>query len=137
MLAVLLLVWILITGETRRLFDGLVMNVGDFVSRFPSMLLDTYAWDQPDDWMQAWTLFFWAWWVAWAPFVGLCLARISRGRSLRQFVLGVLVIPFAFIAVFISILGNSALELVVGGDRALAETAVAVPEQAIFDPMQE
>lgn len=136
-LAVLLLVWILITGETRRLFDGLVMNVGDFVSRFPSMLLDTYAWDQPDDWMQAWTLFFWAWWVAWAPFVGLFLARISRGRSLRQFVLGVLVIPFAFIAVFISILGNSALELVVGGDRAFAETAVAVPEQAFFDLMQQ
>ncbi|UBH06057.1 choline transporter BetT [Leucobacter sp. Psy1] len=136
-LAVLLLLWILITGETRRLFDGFVMNVGDFISRFPSMVLDTYAWDRPDDWMQAWTLFFWAWWVAWAPFVGLFLARISRGRSLRQFVVGVLVIPFAFIAIFISILGNSALELVVGGDREFAETAVSVPEQAFFDLLQQ
>jgi choline/glycine/proline betaine transport protein len=137
LLAVALLVWIVITGDTRRLFDGIVMNVGDFVARFPSMVLDTYAWDRPDAWMQGWTLFFWAWWVAWAPFVGLFLARISRGRSLKQFILGVLVIPFAFIAVFISILGNSALELVIGGDRAFAETAVSAPERAFFDLMQQ
>lgn len=136
-LAIVLIVWILVTGDTRLLLEGLVMNVGDFVSQFPGMVMDTYAWDRPDSWMQAWTLFFWAWWVAWAPFVGLFLARISRGRTLRQFILGVLVIPFAFIAIFISILGNSALEVVVGGDETFAENAVTVPEQAFFDLMQQ
>lgn len=136
-LGLILLAWIVITGETRRLVDGIVMNIGDFVSSFPSMLLDTMAWDRPDAWMQAWTLFFWAWWVAWAPFVGLFLARISRGRTLRQFIVGVLVIPFTFIMIFISILGNSALELVVGGDAAFAETAISAPERAFFDLLQQ
>ncbi|WP_235201247.1 BCCT family transporter [Microbacterium sp. CH12i] len=136
-LAIALLIWITITGQTRRIMDGLVMNVGDFFAAFPSMLMDTFAWSRPDDWMQAWTLFFWAWWIAWAPFVGLFLARISRGRTLRQFIVGVLVIPFAFIAIFISVFGNSALELILGGDKAFAESAVNTPERAFFDLLQQ
>lgn len=136
-LAIALLLWITVTGQTRRIMDGLVMNVGDFVASFPSMLMETFAWSRPDDWMQAWTLFFWAWWVAWAPFVGLFLARISRGRTLRQFIVGVLVIPFAFIAIFISVFGNSALELILGGDTAFAEAAVNTPERAFFDLLQQ
>jgi hypothetical protein len=79
LLAIVLLVWIAVTGNTRRVLDGLVMNVGDFISTFPGRIMDTFAWIQPDDWNAAWTLFFWAWWIAWAPFVGLFLARISRG----------------------------------------------------------
>ncbi len=137
LLAIALLLWILITGETRTLFEGLVMNVGDFVARFPHMIMETFAWDQPDEWMQGWTIFFWAWWVAWAPFVGLFLARISRGRSLRQFIFGVMVIPFAFIAIFISILGNSALAVVLGGDTEFGETVISVPEQGFFTLMQQ
>ncbi|MGO2933284.1 choline BCCT transporter BetT [Microbacterium sp.] len=136
-LAILLLLWITITGQTRRILDGLVMNVGDFFATFPSMLMDTFAWSRPDDWMQAWTLFFWAWWVAWAPFVGLFLARISRGRTLRQFIVGVLVIPFAFIAIFVSVFGNSALEIILGGDTAFAQTAIDTPERAFFDLLQQ
>lgn len=136
-LAIVLLLWITITGQTRRIMDGLVMNIGDFVATFPSLLMDTFAWSRPDDWMQAWTLFFWAWWIAWAPFVGLFLARISRGRTLRQFIVGVLVIPFAFIAIFVSIFGNSALELVLGGDKAFAQTAIDTPERAFFDLLQQ
>ncbi|MGM7698723.1 choline BCCT transporter BetT [Microbacterium sp. A84] len=136
-LAIVLLVWITVTGQTRRIMDGLVMNIGDFVATFPSLLMETFAWSRPDDWMQGWTLFFWAWWIAWAPFVGLFLARISRGRTLRQFIVGVLVIPFAFIAIFVSIFGNSALELILGGDTAFAESAVNTPERAFFDLLQQ
>jgi len=136
-LAIALLVWILVTGETRRLLDGLVMNVGDFATGFSGMLMDTFAWEQPDAWMQAWTLFFWAWWVAWAPFVGLFLARISRGRTIRQFVAGVLAIPFAFITIFVSIFGNSTLEIAMRGDVAFAETAMNLPERAFFDLLQQ
>ncbi|WP_236967277.1 choline BCCT transporter BetT [Microbacterium aurantiacum] len=132
-LAILLLFFLAITGNTRRLLDGIVMNVGDFVSTFPSMVMNTFAWVQPDSWMSAWTLFFWAWWIAWAPFVGLFLARISRGRTLRQFITGVLVVPFVFIAVFISVLGNSALELIVGGNDSFGQTALASPEQGFYD----
>lgn len=137
LMAIVLLVWITVFGETRRLLEGVVMNVGDFMSGFAGMLMDTYAWEQPDAWMQAWTLFFWTWWFAWAPFVGLFLARISRGRTLRQFVLAVLAVPFAFIAIFVSLFGNAALEIVLGGDAAFADTAVNVPEHAFFSLLSE
>lgn len=136
-LAIVLLVWITVTGETRRLLDGLVMNLGDFVAQFSGMILDTYAWEQPDEWMQGWTLFFWTWWFAWAPFVGLFLARISRGRTLRQFIGAVLLVPFAFIAIFVSLFGNSALGIVIGGDSEFADTAVNLPENAFFDLLSQ
>ena len=57
--------------------------------------------------MSWWTLFFWAWWIAWASFVGLFLARISRGRTIRQFVAGTLIIPFTYVLMWVSIFGNS------------------------------
>lgn len=136
-LAIVLLVWVTVTGKTRQLLDLLIMNVGDFVSRFPHTVLDTFGWEQPDDWMAGWTLFFWAWWIAWAPFVGLFLARISRGRTLRQFITGVLVIPFLFIALFISIFGNAALQRVMGGDDKFGQEAMNVPEHGFYDLLQD
>ena len=133
LLAIVLLVYVLIAGKTRFLLDALVMNIGDFVSGFASMTLETFAWEQPDDWMSAWTLFFWAWWIAWAPFVSLFLARISRGRTIRQFVAGVLIVPLAFIIIFISIFGNSALDIVRSGNTEFGEIAMNVPEQGFYD----
>ena len=75
-------------------------------------------------------MFFWAWWVAWAPFVGLFLARISRGRTLRQFVIGTLSIPFIFVLLWMSFFGNSALDLVRHGNDAFGKAAVSTPQQA-------
>ncbi|RLP69104.1 BCCT family transporter [Mycetocola reblochoni] len=136
-LAIALMLFVLVTGPTNFLFDGIVQNVGDFVSRFPALTLDTMAYDRPDDWMNAWTLFFWAWWVAWAPFVGLFLARISRGRTIRQFVVGVMVVPFAFILLWISIFGNGALDIVMGGNAAFGETAMNLPERAFYSMLDQ
>jgi choline/glycine/proline betaine transport protein len=122
-LALSLAAWVLVTGRTQLLLEGVVMNVGDFVASFPGLTMDTMAFDQANEWMNLWTLFFWAWWVAWASFVGLFLARISRGRTIRQFVAGTMVIPFAYIVMWVSIFGNAALERVRGGDDAFAEAA--------------
>ena len=131
-LAICLMLYILVTGRTAFLFDALVMNVGEYVSKFPSMTMDTYAFSGAQEWLNAWTLFFWAWWVAWAPFVGLFLARISRGRSLRQFVVGTLTIPFLFVLMWVSVFGNSALDLVIGGDSEFGQTALNHPERAFY-----
>ena len=122
-LAMALAAWVLVTGKTEVLLEGIVMNVGDFVASFPGLTMDTMAYDQANEWMNLWTLFFWAWWVAWASFVGLFLARISRGRTIREFVVGTMVIPFAYIVMWVSIFGNAALERVRGGDEAFAEAA--------------
>lgn len=137
LLCVALMVFVLITGAISYLFDGIVTNIGDSISSFPSLALDTFAYDRPDAWLNGWTLFFWAWWIAWAPFVGLFLARISRGRSIRQFVTGVLVVPFAFILLWISIFGNSAIGLVRGGNTEFGDIAMNTPERAFYSLLEQ
>ena len=113
LLAVLLLLFVLVVGDSVFLLNALVMNVGDYFSNFISLSLDAYQ--RPTDWLNAWTVFFWAWWIAWGPFVGLFLARISRGRTIREFVIGTLLLPLAFMMAWMSIMGNSAIEMVMGG----------------------
>ncbi|MGH3681416.1 MAG: choline BCCT transporter BetT [Natronosporangium sp.] len=135
--AVALMVFILVTGSTVFLLNGLVLNVGDYVSRFPGMTLNTFAFDRPTEWLNSWTLFFWAWWVAWAPFVGLFLARISRGRTIRQFVLATLIVPFLFILIWISIFGNSALAVVREGNPEFGQAALDQPQEAFYGLLSE
>lgn len=131
-LAIGLAAFILVTGKTAFLLNALVLNVGDFVRRFPDMTLQTFAFEDTGDWMGLWTLFFWAWWVAWAAFVGLFLARISRGRTIRQFVAGTLIIPFLYILMWVSIFGNSSIDLVRQGNRSFGELAMNTPEEGFY-----
>jgi len=141
LLAIVLMLWVLFTGETHQLLNALVQNIGDFFSRFPGMMMNTFAYtdgaaDYPSDqWMADWTLFFWAWWIAWAPFVSLFLARISRGRTLRQFVVGVLLIPFSFILLWVSIFGNAALSF--ASDAEFLDLAVNQPESGFFNLLEQ
>ncbi|WP_338747653.1 choline BCCT transporter BetT [Janibacter alittae] len=136
-LAILLALWVLVTGSTTFLLRAITMNVGDFVSMFPGMTLDTMAYDHPADWMNLWTLFFWAWWVAWASFVGMFLARISKGRTIGQFVFGTLTIPFSYIVMWVSIFGNSAVKQIADGDAAFGELAMNQPEQGFYSLLQQ
>ncbi len=136
-LAIVLALWVLITGETAFLLRAITMNVGDFVSMFPGMTLDTMAYDHPAEWMNLWTLFFWAWWVAWASFVGMFLARISKGRTIGQFVLGTLTIPFSYIVMWASIFGNAAVKQIVDGDKAFGELAMNQPEEGFYSLLQQ
>ena len=131
-LAVLLGLFILVAGETVFLLNALVVNITDYVSRFTSMAMNTFAFDQPSDWMNSWTLFFWAWWIAWASFVGLFLARISRGRTIREFIAGTLIIPFLYILMWASIFGNTAINLVRQGHMDFAQLTVNHPEQGFY-----
>ncbi|WP_034278147.1 choline BCCT transporter BetT, partial [Haloechinothrix halophila] len=131
-LAIVLMVYVAIFESPIRVLNGLIMNIGDYLSRFPSMTLNTFAYEQPTEWLNAWTLFFWAWWIAWAPFVGLFLARISRGRTIRQFVSATLIVPFLFTLAFLSVFGNAALRLVRDGNAEFGETAVSAPEEGFF-----
>ncbi|GAA4675546.1 choline BCCT transporter BetT [Nocardioides nanhaiensis] len=139
LLAIALALFVLVTGRTAHLLNTLVLNVGDYVRLFPDMTLQTFAWEDTGDWMSFWTLFFWAWWIAWAAFVGLFLARISRGRTIRQFVVGTLVIPFTYIVMWISIFGNAALDEIRRGNAsftAVASEAVD-PSDGLWALLQE
>ncbi|MFP3394993.1 choline BCCT transporter BetT [Brevibacterium sp. SIMBA_078] len=132
-LAIALSLWVLVAGNTKFLLNALVLNVTDFVRLFPNMAGQTFAFEDTGTWMTDWTLFFWAWWIAFASFVGLFLARISRGRTIRQFVLGTLTIPFIYIFMWISIYGNSALDIIRSGDKKFGEAVMASPEGGFYD----
>jgi choline/glycine/proline betaine transport protein len=131
-LAIGMMIYIMIYEDPLYLLNSLVLNIGDYISGFTGMTLNTFAYDQPTEWLNSWTLFFWAWWIAWAPFVGLFLARISRGRTIRQFVAATLVIPFLFTLSWLSIFGNSALRAVRGGNAEFGQTAMNAPEQGFY-----
>ncbi|MCV9877767.1 choline transporter [Brenneria izbisi] len=132
LLALGLILFLLFWGDTAFLLNALVLNVGDYINRFTGMTLNSFAFDRPTEWMNSWTLFFWAWWVAWAPFVGLFLARISRGRTIRQFVVGTLIIPFVFTLLWLSIFGNSALYQVIHGNLDFANEVIQYPERGFY-----
>ena len=132
--ATLLLIAILVMGNTVYLFNTFTQNVGEYFQTIVYKTFDVYAYDGEAgaEWKSWWTVFFWAWWVAWAPFVGLFIARISRGRTLREFVFGVMFIPLGFIFAWFSIFGNSAIDLVANGATELGETAVNNAAMGMF-----
>lgn len=132
LLALAFMVFVLLVGDTVFLLNAFILNVGDYLGEFIALSLNTYAFAPPAEWLNAWTLFFWAWWIAWGPFVGLFLARISRGRTIRSFVIGTLTLPLAFMAAWMSIMGNSAIELVMSGAADFGEAAVHTPGSALY-----
>ncbi|MCH1866304.1 choline BCCT transporter BetT [Nocardioides sp. CFH 31398] len=136
-LTIFLAGWILVTGRTTYLLDAMVLNMGDFVRLFPDMTMQTFAFEDTGDWMSLWTLFFWAWWVAWACFVGLFLARISRGRTIRQVVAGALIIPFLYVLMWVSIFGNAAIDIIRQGNAEFGENALALPEVGFYSFLAE
>lgn len=119
-LAALLLLFVLLAGSTVFLLQAFVQNVGHYLSNVVSMTFNLYAYDKTD-WIGGWTIFYWGWWISWAPFVGLFIARVSRGRTIREFVTGVLLIPAGFTFMWMTFFGNSAIDQILNqGNDALA-----------------
>ncbi|MGP5229049.1 choline BCCT transporter BetT [Arthrobacter rhombi] len=128
-----MMLYILITGKTAFLLNAMVENIGRFVLTLPERTLKTFAYtDGGSEWMGSWTLFFWAFWLAWGPFVGLFLARISRGRTLREFVIAAITAPVLCDFFIVTIFGNSALRQVLEGNTDFAELAMDSPEHGWY-----
>src|SRR5690606_26805365 len=99
----------LIAGPTAVLFSSFFENLGGYGSylirnSFRTGLLSS---EQENKWLSSWTLFYWGWWIAWAPFVGMFIAQVSRGRTIREFLLGTLLVPSLLGFLWPSIFGNS------------------------------
>lgn len=117
-LAALLLMFVLVVGPTLFIVDSLVQGVGGYVETIFTRSLRLGVVDANEGkWVKAWTVFYWSWWIAWSPFVGMFIARISRGRRIRDVVLGVLLVPTAVAMIWFSVFGGTALHLeqTVGG----------------------
>ncbi len=128
-----LLLFVFVTGPTLNLINGLVQNTGDYLTSIVGKSFDLYLYGKAQQWQGAWTLFYWAWWVAWAPFVGMFIARISKGRTIRELILGVLLIPLGFTLAWLSIFGNTAISLILeNGNILLGKIALSDPPMSIF-----
>jgi choline/glycine/proline betaine transport protein len=131
LLALGLLMFVLTLGPSVFIAEGMVQSVGGYLDALPRLAFWTETFKETD-WQRKWTLFYWAWTIAWAPYVGIFIARISRGRTIREFVAGVLFAPTAFTLVWFGILGLSAIQLEMGGQVALAEQVQQDPSVAVF-----
>lgn len=121
--AVGLLIFIAIAGPTLFMFNGVFQSVGVYLQELPQLAFwnETFA---DTGWQNSWTVFYWAWTISWSPFVGIFIARISRGRTIRQFVSGVLAIPAGFSVIWFGIFGYAAFDIELNGEGGLVERVV-------------
>jgi choline/glycine/proline betaine transport protein len=123
-LAILLLLFVLFAGPTLFLLQTLVQNTGNYLSEVVNKTFNLYAYD-PNGWIGGWTLFYWGWWIAWSPFVGMFIARVSRGRTIRQFILGVLFVPVGFTFMWMTFFGGTAIHMELGNLAGVISGAVS------------
>lgn len=112
-----LLLAILILGDTAYLMKSYVQNTGAYLSDLVYKTFNLYAYERNDAWIGGWTLLYWGWWVSWSPFVGMFIARISKGRTIREFMAGVLFIPSGFTFLWMTVFGNTAISLVLNEQK--------------------
>ncbi|WP_373777410.1 BCCT family transporter [Glaesserella sp.] len=132
-LAFLLMLFVLICGPTLYLLSSFSDNLGTYLSNVIGLSFKTYAYEtQHTGWFTGWTILYWAWWCSWAPFVGLFIARISRGRTVREFIFGVLAVPSLFCIVWFTVFGNSAIWVDANLANGVLHEMVSVPEKLLF-----
>lgn len=126
-----LVIFVFLFGPTLAILRGFVENTGSYLAN----LTDISTWNEiykDSHWQNMWTVFYWGWWIAWSPFVGSFIARISKGRTIREFVLGVLVVP-ALISIFwMNVFGGSALDMIVSGDTVMLRAVQEDITSALF-----
>lgn len=110
LMAVLLMLFILVFGPTIYILSTFTEGLGYYISHFISLTFNTYAYEKgSQEWFSNWTILYWAWWISWAPYVGLFIAKISKGRTIREFILAVLFIPAFFNFLWMTVFGSSAV----------------------------
>ncbi|MES1928752.1 choline/carnitine/betaine transporter [Salinisphaera dokdonensis CL-ES53] len=114
-LAAALLLFVIVMGPTLFIFESLTQNIGNYMSSIVDMTFNSYVYtgdEGTDGFMSGWTLFYWAWWISWSPFVGMFVARVSRGRTIREFVMGVLLVPVGATFLWLTAFGDGALNMI-------------------------
>ncbi|WP_344586170.1 BCCT family transporter [Actinomadura vinacea] len=136
-LALALLLFVFVAGPTVQILDLLPGSIGAFIGDLPQMAARTEASAGADiaGWLADWSVFYWAWWISWTPFVGLFIARISRGRTIRQFVGGVILVPSTVSLLWFAVFGGTATRLESQGARLTGGDAT--PEGQLFAVLRE
>ena len=135
-LAFLLLLFILLVGPKIAIFKGIFTGLSAYISKMRP--LSNWVGREDTAFLHGWTTFYWAWWVAWAPFVGTFIARISKGRTVREFIIGVLLLPTLLCLIWFSAFGGTALDQIADGYTGVSETVEAYkPELSLFKMLDE
>jgi choline/glycine/proline betaine transport protein len=130
-LVLLLAMFILAVGPTAFLLQSIIENFGYYAQNIIQTSTRTDAFTEPD-WQRDWTLFYWGWWISWSPFVAMFIARISRGRTIREFVTGVLLVPTAMTFIVLTIFGKMGIYIELFGDGGVADATGDELEFALF-----
>jgi len=109
--AVLLLGLVIVLGDPAALMKSYVQNTGAYLSDIVYKTFNLYAYEKKESWIGGWTILYWGWWISWSPFVGMFIARISKGRTIREFMCGVIFVPTAFTFLWMTVFGNSAISI--------------------------
>ena len=135
-LAFLLLLFVLLVGPKIAIFKGLFTGLTAYISKMRP--LSNWVGRTDTGFLHGWTTFYWAWWIAWAPFVGTFIARISKGRTVREFIIGVLLLPTLLCLIWFSAFGGTALDQIADGYTGVSETVEAYkPELSLFKMLDE
>ncbi|MEB6570045.1 BCCT family transporter [Staphylococcus auricularis] len=132
-LAFLVLIALFFVGPTLEILNTFTNSLGSYIANFFDMSLRIPHDDDKFQWLQDWTIFYWAWWISWAPFVGIFIARVSRGRTIKEFILGVLFVPALVCFFFFAVFGASAIFLQQNG---IADIAKEATETATFATLE-
>ncbi len=134
-MAGLLCLFVLIVGPTLFIFKSFGENLGHYIQYLPvlSTWNETY---EGSNWQHSWTVFYWGWWIAWSPFVGMFIARVSYGRTIREFIMGVLFVPTLITFAWLTIFGNSALSVEMFGAGGIARAVQENIPVALFELLQ-
>jgi choline/glycine/proline betaine transport protein len=126
-----LLAFVVITGQTLFIFDSFIENLGNYFNNlvYFSFWSEAYS---GTNWQVDWTIFYWAWWISWSPFVGIFIARISRGRTVREFILGVMIVPTTILFFWFTAFGGAAVSMELAGDPGLVAATEESYGSAIF-----
>lgn len=129
--AIILVTFVLLVGPTLYILNGFVENIGNYLDRFFYLGFwnETYT---GGSWQNGWTVFYWGWWIAWSPFVGMFIARISKGRTIREFVIGVMLVPTLITFLWLSVFGNSAMFIELVADGGIAKAVDANLSRSLF-----
>ena len=139
-LALMLLLFVIIVGPTLFIFKSFVQNVGHYLNEFFELSFWTESYKgvkEVKHWQNSWTVFYWAWWIAWSPFVGIFIARISKGRTIKEFIFGVLLVPTLLTFIWMSVFGGSALYQELLGNHVITEAVNENVATAIYKLLEQ
>ncbi|MGM1017803.1 MAG: BCCT family transporter [Actinomycetota bacterium] len=139
LLAAVLVLYLLVAGPTEFLLRDFVQSIGYYIQNFVGLSFNTSAYQgtSGEEWQSSWTSFYWGWWISWAPFVGIFIARISKGRTVRQFVAGVILVPTLLGILWFAVLGGSALAMEMANPGTLTTDGTVDLQGALFMMLQQ